>query len=120
MVADLDAARDPLLHRAPVGMRETGGDVADPSGRDARDAARADELIEGDVRDRTDELEVAPSLADKLVRERERDRGLERATERDGGAVGDVVRDGIAKAHELAGGWGAQGQGPLARSAPDA
>src|SRR5438445_687547 len=63
---------------------------------------------------------IAPSLADKLVRERERDRGLERATERDGGAVGDVVRDGIAKAHELAGGWGAQGQGPLARSAPNA
>jgi hypothetical protein len=82
-------------------VREAGRDVPDPCRRDASHAARADELIERDVRDRSDELELAPSLADELVRERERDRRLERASERDGCAVGDEARDRVGQARAL-------------------
>jgi len=64
-------------------VREAGRDVSDPRRGHAPDAAGADELIERDVRDRPDELQVAPTLPDELVREGERDRGLEGATERD-------------------------------------
>ena len=101
MVPHLDAPGYPLLHRAPVGVREAGRDVADPRRRDPSHAARADELIERDVRDRSDQLELAPSLADELVRERERDRRLERASERDGCAVGDEARDRVGQARAL-------------------
>jgi hypothetical protein len=64
-------------------VRETGRDVADPGRRHAADAAGADQLVERDVGDRPDELELAPLLPDELVGEREWDRRLERAAERD-------------------------------------
>jgi hypothetical protein len=89
-------------------VREPGRDVADPRGRDAPDAAGPDQLIERDVGDRPDELELAPLLPDQLVRERERDRRLERAAERDGGAVGNEARDGVRQADALV-----RGQRPL-------
>jgi hypothetical protein len=82
-------------------MRESRRDVADPRGRHAPNAARADELIERDVGDRTDELEVAPALADQLVREGERDRWFEGAPQRDRRAVGDEARDGLREADAL-------------------
>jgi len=82
-------------------VREAGRHVADPRGGDAAHAARADELIERDVGDRPDEVEVAPSLADELVRERERDRRLERASERDGRAVGGEACDRFREADAL-------------------
>jgi hypothetical protein len=65
-------------------VREAGRHVADPRRAHASRAGRADELIEGDVGDGPDELELAPPLADQLVREGEGDRRLERAAERDG------------------------------------
>jgi len=40
-------------------------------------------------------------LADELVRERERDRRLERAADSDGQAVADVARDGLAQRRAL-------------------
>jgi hypothetical protein len=58
-------------------------------------------LVERDVGDRTDELEVTPPLADELVREGERDRRLERAAQRDGGAVRNEARDGLGQADAL-------------------
>jgi hypothetical protein len=101
VITDLDAPRYPLLERAPVGVRQAGRNVADPRRRDAPRAARADELIERDVGDRSDELELASLLSDELVREREGDRRLERATERDGRAVGDEARDRLRQADTL-------------------
>jgi len=82
-------------------VREPGRDVADPRRRDAPNAPRADELIERDVGDRTDELEVAPALADQLVRERERDRWFEGAPQRDRRAVWNEARDGLREADAL-------------------
>ena len=82
-------------------MRESGRHVADPRGGHAPNAARADELIERDVGDRTDELEVAPALADQLVRESERDRWFEGAPERDRRAVWNEARDGLPEADAL-------------------
>ena len=82
-------------------MRESGRDVADPRRCDAPNASRADELIERDVGDRTDELEVAPALADQLVRERERDRWFEGAPQRDRRAVWNEARDGLREADAL-------------------
>ena len=82
-------------------MRESGRDVADPRRGHAPNAARADELIERDVGDRTDELELAPALADQLMRERERDRWFEGAPERDRRAVRDEARDGLREADAL-------------------
>jgi hypothetical protein len=82
-------------------VREAGRDIADPRSGHAADAAGPDQLIERDVGDRTDELEVAPALPDELMRERERDRGLERAAERDGRAVGNEARDGLREADAL-------------------
>jgi len=82
-------------------VREPGRDVADPRRRDAPNAPRADELIERDVGDRTDELELAPPLADQLVGERERDGRLECAPERDRCAVRDEARDGLREADAL-------------------
>ncbi len=101
MVADLDGPRDPLLYRAAVCVCEPRGDVADPRGGDAPDAACADELIERDVRDRSDELEFAPLLADELVREGEGNRRLERAPERDRCAVGYESRYRLGEADAL-------------------
>ena len=82
-------------------MRESGGDVADPRRGNAPNAARADELIERNVGDRTDELEVAPALADQLVREREWDGWFEGTAERDRRAVLDEARDGLREADAL-------------------
>ena len=82
-------------------MREAGRHVADPRRGHASHAARADQLVERDVGDGTDEVEVAPPLADELVRERERDRRLERAPERDRGAVGDEACDRFREADAL-------------------
>jgi len=82
-------------------VREAGRYVADPRGGHSLDAPRADDLIERDVRDRTDELEVAPALADQLVRERERDRWFEGAPERDRRAVWNEARDGLREADAL-------------------
>jgi hypothetical protein len=82
-------------------VRETRGDVAHPRRGHAPHAARADELIERDVGDRPDELELAPALADQLVRERERDRWLEGAPERDRRAVRNEARDGLREADAL-------------------
>ena len=82
-------------------MRESGRHVADPRRGHAPNASRADELIERDVGDRTDELEVAPALADQLVRERERDGWFEGAAERDRRAVWDEARDGLREADAL-------------------
>jgi hypothetical protein len=82
-------------------MRESGRDVADPRRGHAPNAAGTDELIERDVRDRTDELELAPPLADQRVRERERDRRLEGAPERDRRAVRDEARDRLREADAL-------------------
>ena len=82
-------------------MRESGRYVADPRRSHAPNAARADELIERDVGDRTDELELAPALADQLMRERERDRWFESAPERDRRAVRDEARDGLREADAL-------------------
>src|SRR5204863_7312260 len=59
----------------------------------ARDASRADELVEEDVGDRTDEGEVTPLLADQLMCERERNCWLERAPDRDGHAVARMPLD---------------------------
>jgi hypothetical protein len=89
-------------------VREAGRDVADPRRRDPPRAARADELIERDVRDRSNQLELATALSDELVRERERDRRLERASECDGRAVGDEARDGVRQTDALV-----RGQRPL-------
>ena len=83
VVAHLDAPRDPILHGAPVRMRKPRRHVPHPGRAHAVHAPRADELVERDVRDRADELEITPALPDQLVRERERDRRLERAAERD-------------------------------------
>src|SRR5207245_4125702 len=47
--------------------------------------------------DRADEHQVTLALADELVCERERDRGLERAPDRDRHPVTHVPRDGVAK-----------------------
>jgi len=82
-------------------MRKSGRDVADPRRGHAPDATRADELIERDVGDRTDELELAPALADQLMRERERDRWFESAPESDRRAVWDEARDGLREADAL-------------------
>jgi len=82
-------------------MRESGRDVADPRRCDAPNASRADELIERDVGDRSNELEFAPALADELVAERERDRWFESAPERDRRAVRDEARDGLREADAL-------------------
>jgi len=82
-------------------VTETRRDVPHPCRLDARDAARANELVEEDVGDGTDEREVALALADELVRERERDRRLERAADSDGQAVADVARDGLAQRRAL-------------------
>jgi hypothetical protein len=82
-------------------VRESGRDVTDPRCRHAPNASRADELIERDVRDRPDELELAPALADQLMRERERDRWFESAPERDRRAVRDEARDGLREADAL-------------------
>ena len=101
VIADLDPARLALLEGAAVAVTEAGGDVPDPRRLDARDAARADELVKEDVGDGTDEREVALALADELVREREWDRRLERAADRDGHAVADVARDGLAQRRAL-------------------
>ena len=101
VIPHLHATRDPLLHRAPVRVRQTGGDVPDPGGGDAGDTPRADELVEGDVGDRSDELEIAAALADDLVREREGNRRLERASEGDRRAVGDEARDRLTEGEEL-------------------
>jgi hypothetical protein len=101
VVADLDPPRDALLHRAPVRVGEAGGDVADPGRGHAPDAPSADELVERDVGDRTDQLEIAPALTDELVRERERDRRLERATQRDRGTVGNEARDRLVRRDQL-------------------
>ena len=76
---------------------------AGTAGGDAAHAASADELVERDVRDRTDELEVAAPLADELVRERERDRRLERAAERDRGAIRHVAFDRLPQGDDLLG-----------------
>jgi hypothetical protein len=82
-------------------VREASRDVADPRRGHAPNASRADELIERDIGDRTDELEFAPALADQLVRERERDRWFESAPKRDRRAVRDEARDGLREADAL-------------------
>jgi len=82
-------------------VREAGRNVADPGCRDAAYAARADQLIERDIGDGADEVEIAPTLADELVRERERDRRFERAPQRDGRAVGDEAGDRFREADAL-------------------
>jgi len=101
VVAHGDPPRHPFLHGAPVAVREAGRHVADPGRVDLRDAARADEQIEGDVADGSDEAEVTPPLADDLVRDREGDRGLEGASERDARAVGNVPADRAGEVGEL-------------------
>jgi len=103
VVIDLDAARDALFHRAPVRVGESSGHVADPRRRNAPDATGADELIERDVRDRSDEMEVLPTLADHLMRESERDGRLERASERDRHPVADVAANGVTQRDDLLG-----------------
>jgi hypothetical protein len=60
-------------------VREAGRHITDPGRGDPSHAARADQLIERDVRDRPDQLEVTSSLPDELVRERERDGRFQRA-----------------------------------------
>jgi hypothetical protein len=82
-------------------MRQSGRDVADPRRGHAPDATRADELIERDVGDRTDELELPPALSDQLVRERERYRWFEGASERDRRSVRDEARDRLPEADAL-------------------
>jgi len=82
-------------------MRESGRDIADPGCGHLPNAARADELIERDIGDRSNELELAPALADELVAERERDRWFESAPERDRRAVRDEARDGLREADAL-------------------
>jgi hypothetical protein len=82
-------------------VREAGRHVADPGRGDAPHAARADQLIERDIGDRTDEVEVAPPLADELVREREGDSRFQRASERDGRAVRDEAGDRFREAEAL-------------------
>ena len=101
VIAHLDAARDPLLHRTAVRMRESGRDVADPRRGDAPNASGPDELIERDIRDRTDELELAPALADQLMGERERDGWFECAPQRDRRAVRNEARNGLREADAL-------------------
>jgi len=82
-------------------VREAGRDVADPGRGHAPNAAGADELIERDIGDRSNELELAPALADQLVRERERDGRFEGAPERDRRAVRDEARDRLREADAL-------------------
>jgi hypothetical protein len=101
VVAHLDAPRNPLLRRAAVRVRESGRDVADPRRGDLADAAGADQLIERDIGDRPDQPEVAPALADELVREREGDGRLEGAPQRNRRAVGDEARDRLGQADAL-------------------
>jgi hypothetical protein len=82
-------------------VREAGRDVSDPRRGHTADTAGTDELVERDVGDGADELELAPALADQLVRERERDRWFESAPERDGRAVRNEARDGLREADAL-------------------
>jgi len=82
-------------------MREASRHVADPRRVDLRDAARPNEQVEGDIADGADEAEVTPALADDLVRDGERDRGLEGASERDARAVRNVEADRAGEVGEL-------------------
>src|SRR5205814_4067887 len=81
VVAHLDPPWDALLERAPIAVAEPRGDIPHPRRLDPGDAARADQLVEEDVGERADEHEVMLALTDELVREREWDRGLERAAD---------------------------------------
>ena len=84
---DLERARLPLLGGPPEAVGRAHHDVAYPSRGDPLREPGADQLIEGDVRDRSHEGEIADPLPDHLVRRRERDHLLETGAERDGRAA---------------------------------
>src|SRR5207244_9645605 len=62
MLLELQAIGDPLLDGAAVVVAEAGTDISDPGGGDPSHAARTNELVEEHVRDRPDELQLAPTL----------------------------------------------------------
>jgi len=87
-------------------VAKTLGHIADPSRGDSANAAGADELIEQRIRDRPDELELAPPLPDHLVPRRKRNERFEGGAERDSRAVGHEAFDRLGHRHHLAGhGW---------------
>src|SRR4029077_3991625 len=101
MVADLDAPRFAAFGRPAIAVTEAGADVARPGCADPSDAARPDELIEQNIRDRSDEGEVASALPDDLVTCGERDERFKSETEGHGRTVGHTLTDGFGHRHEF-------------------
>src|ERR1700674_4049742 len=92
----------PALGGAPIAMAQAGADIAPPPRSDRAHPAGADELIEEDVGDGADQREIAFAPADDLVPGREWNQRLESQPYSHRSAVGNVPRDRVAHAHELA------------------
>ena len=82
-------------------MTEAGRHISDPSGLDAPDAARGNELVEENVRDGSHEGEVAAPLADQLVPRGKWDERFECRAHADRRAVGHEARHGLVHGDHL-------------------
>ena len=101
MLLELQAIGDPLLDGAAVVVAEAGTDISDPGGGDPSHAARTNELVEEHVRDRPDELQLAPTLPNQGVSRRERDQRFERGAHYHRCSVWHESLDGFVQPLEL-------------------
>ena len=90
-----------LLDRAPETIAETRRNVSDPRGHDARNAARADHLVEKNIGDGSDEREIAAALANHFVPGGKRNHLLELRAEQHHRAGRNMARDGVVQGHQF-------------------
>src|SRR3972149_8843370 len=101
MIDDLDRARNSLLDGSSKVVAGAGGYVSDPRGDDGPRAPRPDEDVEKHVRNRSDERQVAPLLANELVPRGEGHESFEPRAHHHRASVRHVARKRLAKRDKL-------------------
>ena len=90
-----------LLNRAAKVVGRAHHHIANPRGDNLLDASRSDDLVEKNVRDRSDQRQTALFLSDDLVPRGERDHLLHLQAESDRRAVGNKFADRVVHGEQL-------------------
>src|ERR1700740_2454885 len=101
VVYDIETTRNAAFYRTAKTVTDAGGNVADPRGHHAGNAACADHLVEKNIGDGPDEREVAAALANQFVACSERNHLLELRAEQDHRARWNVTGDGVAHGEQF-------------------